>query len=171
MTTAVTDVASTALSVWSSVSDVLIILVLLVALFLVAAYVGRGQYVALLLSFYAASAVFFVLMDKSPYGVYLPSAPALTALLVQLALFAAITFVVYMIMRRVVVSDFLYISMIGLAILSLLGATFLVALAYHVFPVAAVYHFTPTIDALFASKDLFFWWFFAPVIGLFFLAR
>jgi hypothetical protein len=166
-----TSVTGTALTAWGAVSDFLIVLVLLVALFLVAAYVGRGQYVALLLAFYVASAIFFVLMRESPYGAYLPSAPALTALLVQLALFAAITFVAYVVMHRIVVSDFLYISMIGLVILSFLGATFLMALAYHVFPVAAVYQFTPALDVLFASKDFFFLWFIAPAIGLFFLAR
>ncbi|MDD2657331.1 MAG: hypothetical protein PHD04_01560, partial [Candidatus Pacebacteria bacterium] len=77
----------------------------------------------------------------------------------------------YIILRRVVVSDFLYIGIFGLIILSFLGSAFLIALAYHVFPVASVYHFTPAIDLLFAAKAYFWWWFAAPAIGLFFFAR
>jgi hypothetical protein len=77
----------------------------------------------------------------------------------------------YLILRRVVVSDFLYIGIFGTLILALLGATFLIAMAYHVFPVADVYNFTPAMDALFAPQKYFFWWFVAPALGLFFLAR
>jgi len=101
----------------------------------------------------------------------LPTAPAMTALLSQMALYAGLTLVFYIILRRVVVSDFLYVGIFGTIILSFLGATFLIALAYHVFPVADVYNFTPAIDLLFAAKQYFFWWFAAPAIGLFFLAR
>jgi hypothetical protein len=74
-------------------------------------------------------------------------------------------------LRRVVVSDFLYVGIIGLLILSLLATGFLIALAYHVFPVTSVYHFSSAIDMLFASKTYFWWWFIAPAVGLFFLAR
>ena len=52
-----------------------------------------------------------------------------------------------------------------------LVATFPLALAYHIFPVASVYNFTPAVDALFAPKAYFWWWFVGPSIGLFFLAR
>ena len=95
----------------------------------------------------------------------------MTALLAQVGLYAALTLVFYIILRRVVVSDFLYVGIFGTIILSFLGAAFLIALAYHLFPVASVYDFTPAIDALFALKQYFFWWFVAPAIGLFFLAR
>jgi hypothetical protein len=74
-------------------------------------------------------------------------------------------------MRRVVVSDFIHIGSLGLILLSFLAAGFLLALAYHVFPVAQVYHFTPALDMLFASKTYFFFWFIAPAVGLFFLAH
>ena len=77
----------------------------------------------------------------------------------------------FIILRRVVVSDFLYVGIFGLAALSFFAAAFLIALAYHVFPVADVYNFTPAIDLLFAPKEYFFWWFIAPAVGLFFLAR
>ncbi|TSC70980.1 MAG: hypothetical protein G01um101449_225 [Parcubacteria group bacterium Gr01-1014_49] len=158
---------NTALTVWNGASDFVIILILLGLFFLFAYYVGRGPFVALMLSFY--SAYTFYLMF--PYASYLPTAPAMTALLAQIGLYALLIIVFYIILRRVVVSDFLYIGIFGLFTLSFLGAGFLLALAYHVFPVASVYNFTPAIDLLFAPKAYFFWWFSAPAIGLFFLAR
>ena len=120
----------TALTVWGSASDFLIILILLSVFFLYAWYVGRGPFVAVLLSFYCAYALYAVF----PYMSYLPTAPAMTALLAQVGLYAGLALIFYIILRRVVVSDFLYIGIFGLI-------------------------------------ALFFWWFVAPAIGLFFLAR
>ena len=157
----------TALTAWSFASDFFIVLALLSIFFLFAWYVGRGPFVAVLLAFYAAYALFVTF----PYMSYLPTAPALTALLAHIGLYAGLTLAFYIVLRRVVVSDFLYIGIFGLIALSFLGAGFLLALSYHVFPVASVYHFTPAIDILFAPKQYFFWWFIAPAIGLFFLAR
>ncbi|MBI3572095.1 hypothetical protein HY091_00985 [Candidatus Kaiserbacteria bacterium] len=157
----------TALSAWAVAGDFVIVLIIFGALFFFAWYVGRGPFVALLLALYAAYAVYLVF----PYAGLLPTAPALTALLARVALYGAFVVVVYLILRRVVVSDFLYVGLFGLIALSFLGATFLLALAYQAFPVSAVYHFTPAVDAIFAPKAYFFWWFIAPLLGLFFLAR
>jgi hypothetical protein len=156
-----------ALTAWNFGSDFLIVLILLSVFFLFAWYVGRGPFVAVQLAFYSAYALYIAF----PYTSYLPTAPAMTALLVHVGLYAAFSFAFYIILRRVVVSDFLYIGIFGLIALSFLGAAFLLALAYHVFPVASVYKFTPAIDILFAPKAYFWWWFVAPAIGLFFLAR
>lgn len=158
---------NTALTVWNSASDFLIIIVLVAVFFLYAWYIGRGQFVAVLLAFYSAYAVYVTF----PYMSYLPTAPPLTALLVQVGLYLALSFLLFLILQRVVVSDFLYVGIFGVIALSFFGAAFLIALAYHVFPVASVYNFTPPIDILFAPKEYFFWWFIAPAVGLFFLAR
>lgn len=156
-----------AFTAWNAASDFLIIIILFGVLFLFAWYIGRATLVSVLLAFYAAYAVYVVF----PYAEYLPTAPAMTALLSHIGLYVALALLFYIILRRVVVSDFLYVGIFGTIILSFLGATFLIALAYHVFPVATVYNFTPAIDLLFAAKQYFFWWFAAPAIGLFFLAR
>ncbi len=158
---------NTALTVWSAASDFLIILILVTFFFLYAWYVGRGQLVSVLLAFYCAYALYVMF----PYMSYLPTAPALTALLAQAGVYLGLSFLFFIILRRVVVSDFLYIGILGLIALSFLAAAFLIALAYQVFPVASVYQFTPAIDLLFAPKEYFFWWFIAPAVGLFFLAR
>ncbi len=157
----------TALTVWSGASDFLIILVLFGMLFVFAWYFNYGQLVALLLAFYAAYAIYLVF----PYQSLLPSAPALTALFAHIGLYTAFALVLYFILRRVIVSDFLYISLVGVIALSFFGAAFLIALAYHAFGVTDVYRFTPAVDLLFAPDKYFFWWFSAPAIGLFFLAR
>ena len=157
----------TAMTVWGGLGDFLIVLVLLSLFFVFAYYVGRGPFVALLLSFYCAYALYAMF----PYMSLLPTAPATTALFAHIGLYAAFCIVFYIILRRVVVSDFLYVGLFGLLILSFLGATFLIALAYHMFPISSIYTFTPAMDILFAAKTYFFWWFTAPVIGLFFLAR
>ncbi len=95
----------------------------------------------------------------------------MTALLAHVGVYLGLSFLFYIILRRVVVSDFLYVGIFGLIALSFFGAAFLLALAFQVFPVADVYRFTPAIDLLFAPKAYFFWWFVAPAVGLFFLAR
>ncbi len=162
-----TYAAPIALGVWNSVSDFLIVLILIGVFVLFARYVGRGPFVGVIVSFYTAYAIYATF----PYDSYLPSAPAITALATRVGIYLALVFFFYIIMRRVVVSDFLYIGSIGLILLSFLTAGFLLALAYHIFPVAPVYHFTPALDMLFASKTYFFFWFIAPAIGLFFLAH
>ncbi len=156
-----------AFTVWNAASDFLIILILFSVFFLFAWYIGRATLVSVLIAFYAAYAIFVAF----PYDSLLPTAPALTALLANIGLYAALTLAFYIILRRVVVSDFLYVGIFGTIILAFLGATFLLALAYHIFPVASVYNFTPAVDALFAAKAYFWWWFVGPAIGLFFLAR
>lgn len=157
----------TALSAWAVANDFLIVLVLFAVLFLFAWYVGHGPFVALLLSFYAAYAVYVVF----PYTSFLPATPALITFLAHFGLYAAFVLAFFIILRRVIVSDFLYIGKIGLVALSFLGAAFLVAIASHVFSVASVYQFTPAVAALFAQEQYFFWWFSAPAVGLLFFAR
>lgn len=158
---------NTAMSVWGLAGDFAIVLVLVAVFFIFAWYVGRGPFVSVLISFYGAYAVYTIF----PYMSYLPSAPASSAVLANIGLYAALAVIFYIVLGRVVVSDFLYIAVLGLAALSILAAGFLLALAYHVFDVTQVYQFSPAIDTLFAAKEYFFWWFVGPAVGLFFLAR
>ena len=155
----------TALSVWSVANDFLIAIILFVVLFLFAWYVGHGSFVGLLLAFYAGYAIYALF----PYVSLLPTTPALTAFLAHVGLYAVFVFIFYIILRRVIASDFLTIGKLGLVALSLLGAAFLIAVAAHIFSVSSFYQFTPAIAAFFPSK-YFFWWFSGPAIGLLFFA-
>ena len=157
----------TAIGVWHIAGDFLIVILLLAVLFLFAWYVGRGPFVGVLLALYTAYAVYSIF----PFMSYLPSGPPATSTLAHIGLYAVLTIIFYIILRRVVVSDFLYIGVFGLVVLSLLGAGFIIAVLYHTFSITTVYQFTPTIDLFFAPTEYFFWWFVGPAIGLFFLAR
>jgi len=159
----------TALSAWSWGGDFLIVIVLFTVFFLFARYVGRGPFVGLLVALYAGYATYAAI--PAAYTKLIPTAPPLTAFFSHVGIYAGFTFVAYLILRRIVVSDFLFIGLLGFVFLSFAGAGFLLALAYHVFPTAAVYTFTPAVDLLFAPTQYFFWWFIAPIVGLFFLAR
>jgi len=136
-------------------------------LFLFAWFVGRGPFVALLFSLYAGYAVYAVF----PYSSFLPVAPPMMAFFANAGLYAAFVFVFFLILRRVIVSDFFYIGAFGLIVLSLLGAGFFVALASHSFAVTSFYQFTPAITAYLVPSQYFFWWFSGPAIGLLFFAR
>jgi hypothetical protein len=157
----------TALSAWAVANAFLIVIILVALFFIFAKYVGRGSFVALLIAFYAAYAPYIIF----PYLSLLPTAPPLTAFLAHIGLYIGLILVFFIILRRVIVSDFLYIGHFGLLILSFLGAAFLIALASHVFAIASVYNFTPAISALFSPDKYFFWWFSGPAIGLLFFAR
>ncbi|MEK7604520.1 MAG: hypothetical protein AAB442_01870 [Patescibacteria group bacterium] len=154
-------------TLWHSISDFVIILVIVLFFILFSRYVGRGQFVAVILAIYSAYALYVAF----PYESYLPQAPEITAFATHLGLFLALAFMFYIILRRIVVSDFLDIGSLSLIFLSFLIAGILIALGYHVFDITNFYQFTPPIDALFAPKEYFFWWFVAPAIGLFFLAH
>ena len=158
---------NTALSAWAVANDFLIVIILFAMLFFFAWYVGRGPFVALLISLYAAYAPYSIF----PYISSLPTTTPLTAFLAHIGLYAAFVFVFFLILRRVIVSDFLYIGVFGLIILAFLGAAFLIAIASHIFLIAPLYQFTPAITELFAPDKYFFWWFSAPAVGLLFLAR
>jgi hypothetical protein len=156
-----------ATTVWNSVSDFLIVLVLVLAFILFSRYIGRGPFVGLILSFYTA----YALYAAFPYQSILPTAPAMTAVVTRVGLYLGLVLLFYIILRRIVVSDFLDIGSFGIILVSFLAAALLLALAYQVFNVTEVYHFTPAIDMLFAPKPYFFWWFLSPAIGLFIFAK
>jgi len=162
-----TFATNTALSTWSIANDFLLVIILFALLFVFAWYVGRGPFVALLLSFYSAYATYSIF----PYLSLLPTEPAMTASLAHAGVYLAFVFIFFLIMRRVIVSDFLYINTFGLIVLSLVGAAFLIVLAAHTFSLVDFYTITPAIADFLTPAKYFFWWFSAPAVGLLFFAR
>ena len=151
--------------VWASSFLVLIVIVLFLVGF--ARFMGYGPFVALVAALYIAYAMYFAF----PYLNYLPSAPALTALAAQVALYFAFFVISYLLLRRVAASDFVHMGTVGLIVVSLATAGFIMALAYQSFPVQTVYHFSPQLDKLFATKEWFFGWFIAPFLSLYLFAH
>ena len=96
----------TAMSAWNIANDFLIVIILFALLFIFAKYVGRGAFTALLLAFYAAYAPYVIF----PYTSFLPMTPALTSFLAHAGLYASLVIIFFIILRRVIVSDFLYIG-------------------------------------------------------------
>jgi hypothetical protein len=74
------------------------------------------------------------------------------------------------ILRRFTSSVFGRAGAMPLIIMALLTAGFVVALLYHVFGVTAVFNFPGIVNSVFAPNAFFFYWFIAPLAGLFFLA-
>jgi hypothetical protein len=157
----------TAITLWAYIGSFVVLLALTGIFMLFARYTGRGPFVSLILAFYAGYAVYAAF----PYGSLLPTAPVLTAVLVHAALYLFLVFVFYIVLRRIAASDFIHIGAFGLIAMSFFTAAFLIALAYHVFSITQIYSFNSSIAQLFAPARYFFWWFIAPAIALFFLAR
>ena len=154
-------------SVWHIASDFLVVIVIFSVIFFLAWRANRGFIISFTLSLYVAYALYSVF----PYASLLPSTTPLVALFSAAALFVLITGIAFMVLHRAIVSDFISIGLLGLIVLSLLAAGFLLALIFHVLPIQAIYDFTPAVTSLFAPNEYFFWWFTAPLVGLFFLAR
>ena len=155
------------LSAWAVASNFLILIILFLLFYCFLQYIGRGPFVAIILAFYCAYAVYLAF----PYMSFLPSAPKLTALLTHVGLYAVLVFIFYMILRRVAASDFVHVGILGILLLPFLASAFLMAMAYHVFLIPSIYNFPTQISVLFAPDQFFFWWFISPAIGLFFLAQ
>jgi hypothetical protein len=152
---------------WDVAGNFVALIVLVFGVFVFAWHRGRGSFVALVLALYGSYAAYIVF----PFTELLPSEPALTAFIAKIALYLVFLFIFYSILHRVIAPDFVYLGTVGTVILSVFVAAFLLSLAYHLFAVTDVYPFSPVITTLFAGDASFFWWFIAPVVGLFIFAH
>ena len=157
----------TASSAWAIGGNFLLVLVLFAALLLFAWRIGHGPFAALLVSFYGAYAIYAVF----PYLSLLPSTSPLIAFLTHVGVYIVLVLAFYVVLRRIIISDFLHISWFGLVVLALLGSGFLIALLAHAFALSSVYALTPAVATYVASSKYFFWWFIAPAVGLLVFAR
>ena len=97
--------------------------------------------------------------------------PLLSLLFIGVMLISFIA-VPYIVLNRVVVTDFLgRLGIIFLLTISFLLTAMLLASAYHILPIRDFYVFTPVLDALFAPQEFFFWWFISPLVALFLFAK
>ena len=126
---------------------------------------GRGGIISLLLAFYAGYAVYLVF----PYTKDILAAgttPPMKAI-ISIILFAIASFIPFHFIQRLTSAGIGVLSFVPRFVLSFLSAAFLLALAYHVFHVQNIYTFPEPLNTLFAPDGYFFWWFIAPLIGLF----
>ena len=150
------------------IGNFLVLLIIAGILFFFALRTGRSMLISFILSLYVAFALFTVF----PYTEQLLIGDtALMRAVSGIALFAVFTAFPYVLLRRVSTSGSMRIHPLTLGILALVTGGFVLALGYHVLDIASVIPLTPSLDALFAPDGYFFWWFIAPLIGIFVAAR
>lgn len=146
----------------------LVLLILAALLFFFALRAGRAMLISLILALYVGFALFSVFPYKE---MFLIGDTSLVRSVAGIALFGVFTFFPYVLLRRVSTSGTVHINPLVLALLTLVTGGFILALGYHVLNIAAVIPLTPSLDALFAPDKYFFWWFLAPLIGVYTTAR
>ncbi|HVW82728.1 MAG TPA: hypothetical protein VHC68_02170 [Candidatus Paceibacterota bacterium] len=160
-------VAHTLSPAWSYASSFLILIVLVLFFVGFARLMGYGPFVGLIAALYIGYALYAVF----PYGEYLPSGPPMTALGARVALYLGFFVISYILLRKIAASDFVHIGTVGLIVIAVCTAGFIMALAYQSFPVRTVYQFSASLDQLFAAKEWFFAWFAAPIAALYLFAH
>jgi hypothetical protein len=165
----VSNVATAAAhNAWALVGNFVALLVLTV-LMIVVSYRSRGGIISLILAMYVGYAIYSVFPFTNQilaFGGTLIIKAALSILL-----FAVATFFPYHFIERLTGGGFGILSFVPRFALSFLAATFVLAIAYHVFDINHLYSFPQPLNELFAPNKYFFWWFIAPLVGLFFLVH
>ena len=165
----VSDIATkAAANSWAVMSNFLILVVLTVG-FILLSYRSRAGIISLLVAFYAGYAIYLVF----PYTQSIVSSGS-TPLIkagISLLIYTVCCIFPFLFVERLVQSGIGVISVVPRFGLSFLAATFLMALAYHVFSVNAIYTFPEPMKSLFAPNQYFFWWFIAPLVGLLLLVH
>ena len=155
-------ITESAVSVWGIIGNVFVFLLIAAALVVFAMRVGKAALFALILSLYAAYAIYSVfpftdLAGGTPLG--------------NVAVYGVLVVLSYLLVRRIGSSGIGGLKIVPLVILAALTAGFVMALGYTTFDIDTVYSFPKTLDLLFAPSQYFFWWFVAPLVGVFALGR
>lgn len=150
------------------VGNFLVLLILAVVFFFFALRAGRAMLISFVLSLYVG----FALFTAFPYKeLFIIGDTPLVRSIAGILLFAVCTFFPYILLRRVSTSGSMRIHPVMLAVLALLTGGFVLALGYHVVDISALVPLTASLDSLFAPDKYFFWWFVAPIAGIFLTAR
>lgn len=154
---------------WLWVGNFLALIILTLALFIFAMNQGASGLISINISLYAAYALYTVFPFKDVI-VDSGTTPLIKAIL-SIGMFLALMAVPFMLSLRLTAPSFGQLSIIQNFLLSLGAAVFLMALGYHVFDISNIYSFSDPLNYLFAPEGYFFYWFIAPLITLWFLAR
>ncbi len=166
---AITSLATNGVTeAWTLLLNFLILIVLAGVLFFFSHQMGRSAFVALVASLYVGFAVYtvFPFADALHTG-----SAALNVTITSLILYTIFVALSYYILRRNMGGALFSTGNVGIGIICLLTAGFLIALAYHSFSLRGVYTFPEVIEMYFAPAKYFFWWFIAPLVGLLAFAR
>lgn len=154
---------------WLLASNFLALIVLTGVLLVFAMKGGRGGLISLMLSLYAGYAIYIVF----PYTDFVLTLGGTTTIKAALSilLFAAATIIPFLFLRRITSGGFGSLTFFQNLLLATIAAAFILALGYHLFDIGNIYTFPDPLNRLFEPKEYFFYWFIAPLAGLFFLAH
>jgi hypothetical protein len=154
---------------WLWVTNFLVLIVLTLAVYMFAMREGGAGVISLNISLYCGYALYSVFPYRDAI-IGVGATPLVQAIL-AVVLFVAATAGPFIIVMRLTAPSFGQLSFFQGLLLSLVAAVFLIALGYHVFEISDIYTFSDPLNQLFEPKGYFFYWFIAPLIGLYFLAR
>lgn len=148
--------------------DVLIITGTFLVLVFFAFQFGKDKIISIIISLYITLLIYL----NFPYTdlVILEG----KELISNIGIFLVFLFLIYMIVKRMILADFpgdLMHKWFEVIVLGAVATTLMLAFVYHVLPVFAVHDFSPDVDRFFATSELFFWWLVAPFIAMFFVVR
>lgn len=161
-----TELSATA---WVWAGNFLALIVLTLTLALLAMRSGGSGLISLNISLYSGYALYSVF----PYRdlIIASGSTPLVQAVISIILFAVATILPYLCIVRLTAQSFGGLSIIQNLLLSLLASTFILALSYHVFDLSNIYSFSEPLNQLFEPEGYFFYWFIAPIIGVYLLAR
>lgn len=156
-------------SAWLWAGNFLALIILTGVLLFFAMRGGRGDLISLILGLYAGYALYMVFPYKD--AVISAGGTPLVQAVLSVILFALATLPPFILIRRLIGGGFGTLTFFQNLLLSLLASAFLLALGYHVFDVSNIYSFSDPLNQLFAPEGYFFYWFIAPLAGLYFFAH
>jgi hypothetical protein len=153
---------------WALVGNFLVLIIFTVLLILFS-YRSRGGIISLVLALYAGYGIYVVF----PYTQTIIGfgTTILIKAIISVALYILATIIPFVFAQRLTHGGIGVLSAVPRFVVSFLTAAFLIAVAYHVFGINHLYTFPKPLDQLFAPNQYFFWWFIAPLVGLFFLVH
>lgn len=153
------------------INDFLLVIILVGLMLFFMFRSGRRGVVSLTMAIYIGVTLYNLFPFKDVVLTAIAGLP-IAGLALTGVMLISFTAIPYIVLRRVVVTDFLgRLGILFLLIMSFLLTAMLLASAYHILPVRDFYAFTPVVDALFAPKEFFFWWFISPLLALFLMAK
>lgn len=154
---------------WLWTGNFLALIILTVIFLFYAMKGGRSGLISFILALYAGYAI-YVVFPYTEFIVNMGGTAPVKAIL-SVLVFAAATLLPFIVIRRLTGGGFGSLSFVPNLILAFLASGFLLVLGYHVFDISNIYSFSDPLKQLFAPEGYFFWWFIAPLAGLFILAR
>lgn len=169
MDSILSSINASATSAWTLMASVLALIVLTAILLVFALRGGRSALISLILAMYAGYAIYAVFPFTDE--ILEAGGTALVRTILSICIFAAATVLPFILIKRLTSAGFGSLSFVPNLLLSFLAAAFILALGYQLFAISSIYPLTDTLDSAFAPTQYFFYWFIAPLLGLFLFAR